>query len=202
MKLRKRSLVEIAALATKHLEQAGIKVAVVGGSAITAHAPRVYTSHDIDFAAINGANRRAFAAALVELGFRADGREFVHPETRFSLDLVADTPFVDRRPITRFAILTTRYGPVRVYRFEDAIADRVAAFLHWADSQSLDVAVRAVAARARTVSWRAIERALDALAASGPDGAARIALAKRRLQAAHRRDRLSAGRHANRLRPR
>jgi hypothetical protein len=42
--------------------------------------------------------------------------------------------------------IVTRFSPVRVFRFEDAIADRISAFLHWADSQSLEVAERAVRA--------------------------------------------------------
>ena len=184
MNLRKSSLLEIAALASKQLENSGIKVAVVGGSAVTAYVPRVYTSHDIDFAAINGANRREFADAVRPLGFYAESRDFVHPEARYSLDLVADTPFVDQRAITSFTTLTTRHGPVRVLRFEDAIADRIASFLHWADSESLEVAERAVKAYSRRVSWTVIQRALDALDSSGQDGVVRLALAKKRLRAA------------------
>ena len=191
VKMRGLSLLEIAALASKQLAKSGIETAVVGGSSITAYVPRVYTSHDIDFAAINGTTWRAFGAAVAKLGFRADGREFVHPATNISLDLVADTPVVDRRVIKRFTMLKTRYGAVRVLRFEDAIADRISAFLHWSDSQSLDVAARAIAAHSRHVSWKVIERALDALDSSGPDGVARLALAKNRLRAAWRRPRRS-----------
>lgn len=187
MTLKKCSLLEVAALASASLEEAGIRVAVVGGSAITAHVPHVYTSHDVDFAAINGTTRRAFGKALARLGFRARGRDFVHSETRVSLDLVADTPFVDQRPITQFTTVKTRFGAVRVLRFEDAIADRVAAFLHWSDAQSLEVADRALAARAHDISWRRIEQALDALDSSGSQETARLAIAKRRLKAAHRR---------------
>ncbi|HME82635.1 MAG TPA: hypothetical protein VKF82_11275 [Candidatus Eremiobacteraceae bacterium] len=184
MNLKDASLIEIAALASKELEAAGIKAAVVGGSAVTAYVPDVYTSHDIDFAAINGASRREFGDAVAKIGFRASGRDFVHPEVAYSLDLVADTPFVDQRAIKDFTTLPTRFGTVRVLHFEDAIADRIAAFLHWADSQSLEVAERAVQAHARRVSWNSLERALDDLDASAPDGAARLALAKRRLRAA------------------
>ena len=75
------SLLEVAAQASANLERAGIKVAVVGGSAVTAYAPELYTSKDLDFAAINGTNRRQFGAAVAELGFKPDGRDFVHPET-------------------------------------------------------------------------------------------------------------------------
>jgi hypothetical protein len=191
MNLKDASLIEIAALASKELEAAGIKAAVVGGSAVTAYVPDVYTSHDIDFAAINGASRREFGAAVAKLGFHASGRDYVNPDVEFSLDLVADTPYVDQRAIKDFTTMPTRFGPVWVLQFEDAIADRIAAFLHWSDSQSLEVAERAVRAYALHISWKSIERALDGLDSSGADGHARLALAKRRLKAAAKVERSS-----------
>ena len=181
MSLRRASLLEVAAQTSQCLERAGIQVAIVGGSAVTAYAPEIYTSKDIDFAAINGAKRREFALALSELGFRARGRDFVHPQSSFSLDLVADTPYIDQRPITKFEILKTRFGPVRVYTFEDAIADRIAAFLHWGDSQSLDVAERVVRARADLTTWSHLRQTLRKLDASDLEAAQRLALAETRL---------------------
>lgn len=185
MTFKRGSLLEVAAQASAALERAGIKVAVVGGSAITSYVPEVYTSKDIDFAAINGTTRRAFTQAVAPLGFLARGRDFVHPKSPFTLDLVADTPYVDQRPITEFETMKTRYGPVRVYSFEDAIADRIAAFLHWGDSQSLDVAEQAVKARAAVTNWRRIAGALRKLDASDPQAARRLRLALKRLKGAH-----------------
>jgi hypothetical protein len=186
LKLRKNAtLAEVAARASEQLDRSGIPVAVVGGSAITLHAPEIYTSKDIDFAAIRGTNRRAFAAAVAPIGFTARGRDFVHKDTEYTLDLVADTPYIDQRPITRFAMADTPYGPVRVYRFEDAIADRIAAFLHWGDSQSLEVAERAVEALRKDVRWPSLEKALRQLDASLPEGARRLEMAVSRLRARH-----------------
>ena len=175
-------MIDVAAKASTRLEEAGIEVAVVGGSAITAHVPEVYTSHDIDFAAINGTTRRAFAEVIATLGFAVRGREYVHPESRFSLDLVADTPYIDQRPILKFATIESRFGPVRAYLFEDAIADRVAAFVHWGDSESLDVAERAVRAKRSSTSWKRILRVLSDLDASEGEGARRLDLATNRLR--------------------
>lgn len=186
MSLRGSSLLEVAALASASLERAGIRVAIVGGSAVTAYVPKVYTSKDIDFAAINGAGRREFGSAVAPIGFKPHGRDFVHPETPYTLDLVADTPYVDRHPITEFQTLPTRFGPVRVYKFEDALADRVAAFLHWGDSQSLDVAERALHARASDTQWRGVLGSLRRLDTSLPEAARRLKLAITRLRKAHR----------------
>jgi hypothetical protein len=186
LKLRKNAtLAEVAARASEQLDRSGIPVAVVGGSAITLYAPEVYASKDIDFAAIRGTNRRAFAAAVAPIGFTARGRDFVHKDTEYTLDLVADTPYVDQRPITRFAMIETPFGAVRVYKFEDAIADRIAAFLHWGDSQSLEVAESAVEARRKDVRWSSLEKALRQLDSSSPEAARRLEIATNRLRARH-----------------
>jgi hypothetical protein len=183
--IRGASLGEVAAQASTHLEHAGIPVAVVGGSAVTLHAPDVYTSRDIDFAALSGTTRREFAAALTPLGFTAKGRDFVHPESSYTLDLVADTPYIDQRPIKTFAMISTRFGPVRVYQLEDAIADRIAAFLHWSDSESLDVAQRVVRARRSVLRWPALQRALNQLDASGAEAGRRLTFAVNQLRKAY-----------------
>jgi hypothetical protein len=176
--------VEVAAKASACLAEAGIQVVVVGGSAITVHAPEVYTSHDIDFAAINGTDRRAFGKALAQLGFRLEGRDYVHPDSSFSLDLVADTPLIDQRQVSKFATVETRFGPVRVFKFEDAIADRIAAFLHWGDSESLYIAERVVQARAKSTKWKDLESALSQLDTGDPEASRRLRLASVRLRSA------------------
>jgi len=140
---------------------------------------------DVDFAAIRGTTRKAFAEALKPLGFQPHGRDFVQRDTPYTLDLVADTPYVDQRPLTSFASIKTRHGPVAAILFEDAIADRVAAFVHWGDLESLDVAERAVAARSRSVRWSSIEAALRQLDASAPVDAKRLAIAVNRVRQAY-----------------
>ena len=186
LKLKDASLAEVAALASRTLSDAGIPVAVVGGSAVTLHAPDVYTSKDIDFAALRGTTRKEFAAAIRPLGFNASGRDFVHPDTAFTLDLVADTPYIDQRPITAFATVKTRHGPVTVYKFEDALADRVAAFLHWGDLESLTVAERALTNAVHAPAWYHVEAALNRLDSSGVEAVRRLEIARGRLRTAYR----------------
>lgn len=185
LSLKGASLAEVAARASRALEDAGIPVAVVGGSAVALHAPRIYTSKDIDFAALRGTTRREFAQAVRRLGFTPSGRDFVHPDTAYTLDLVADTPYVDQRPITTFAKVRTRFGPVTVYKFEDAIADRIAAFVHWGDVESLDVAERALGAQPRKPPWSRLEALLLQLDTTLPEAARRLNTALGGLSAAY-----------------
>jgi hypothetical protein len=150
------SLVEVAAAVATHLKTHGIDVVVVGGSAITSHVPDVYTSMDVDFAVTSGLDRRRITLALSKLGFRQRGRIFAHADTAYSLDFVADRPYIDQKPVYGFSEIHTLVGNVRVLRLEDAIADRIAAFLHWSDSESLDVAERAASAARDRLTWERI----------------------------------------------
>ena len=184
MKLAGMSLVEVAAAVATHLRTHGIEVVVVGGSAITSHVPNVYTSMDVDFAVTSGIDRRRITVALGEIGFQGHGRIFVHPDTNYSLDFVADRPYIDQEPVYDFAEISTPTGNVRVLHLEDAIADRIAAFLHWSDSESLDVAERAAAAARDRLTWTRVDVALRKLNTKSPETAQRIALARKRLHRA------------------
>lgn len=184
MKFAGMSLVELAAAVATHLKARGIDVVVVGGSAITLHVPDVYTSMDVDFAVTSGIDRRKITLALHELGFHRRGRVFVHTDTGYSVDFVADTPYVGQEPVDDCAEIRTPIGSVRVLHLEDAIADRIAAFLHWSDSQSLDVAERAAAAARDRLAWERIDGALRKLDTRLPDNAQRMALARERLRRA------------------
>lgn len=184
MKLRDLTLAELAGTVATHLKERGIDVVVVGGSAITAHVPNVYTSMDIDFAVTTGIDRRKISRALSDIGFHSRGRVFANPETVFVLDFVTDTPYIDQRAVSEFVEIQTRAGNFKVFCLEDAIADRVAAFIHWSDSESLDVAERAVAATRKHLRWDSLELALSAIETPSADSVARMNLTRRRLRAA------------------
>lgn len=175
------SLAELAAYVSSPLCEQGIAVAVVGGSAITTWAPDVYTSDDIDFAVTSGDSRKVIAAALAEIGFLPSGRIFVNAECIYTLDFVANTPYIDGRAVTDFASLQTVHGEVLVYHLADAIADRVAHFVHWNDDEALHVAERTIWVTRNTISTDDIERALSAISPGGRPGVLRVDLARRRL---------------------
>ncbi|HLW58641.1 MAG TPA: hypothetical protein VKV57_01815 [bacterium] len=164
-----------------HLRAYGIEVVVVGGSAITLHVPNVYTSMDVDFAVTSGMDRHRIRVALGKLGFQGHGRIFVHPDANYSLDFVADRPYIDQEPVYDFAEIPTSVGNVRVLHLEDAIADRIAAILHWSDSESLDVAERAAAAARDRLTWARVDAALQKLNTKSPETLQRMALARKRL---------------------
>jgi len=181
MNLTGLTLPEVAAIVYQRLREVGVESVVVGGSSVTIHVPAVYTSADIDLALISGFNRLKVARGLGEIGFHESGRDFVHPETPYTIDLVAETPYVDQRPIREFCTVKTTTGLVRTYCIEDAIADRIAAWVHWSDSESLDVAERAVAASREAIRAERLTFALNALETGDRRGTERLELARSRL---------------------
>lgn len=182
--LKGLTLTEVAAVVAEHLKTQSIDVAIVGGSAITSHVPYVYTSQDIDFANPSEDSLRTLGEALKPVGFEKSGRVFMHPDTIYTVDFVADTPLIDARPIYNFVAIETNHGTVMVYSLEDAIADRVVAFLHWSDSESLDVAERTVIAARERLTWEGIDAVLQQLDYAERNTRLRFELARKRLKKA------------------
>jgi len=105
--------------------------------------------------------------------------------TSHDIDLAILTgidPYIANRPVKTYAEIQTKFGPVRTLEIDDAIADRIAAFLFWNDSQSLEVAERLCARRAPDVRWSRLTKALDALEATDATSAQNLSFATRRLR--------------------
>jgi hypothetical protein len=143
----------------------------------------VYTSDDIDFAAPANQTRKEIASALAQIGFFPKGRIFVHADCRYTLDFVATTPHIDRRPVTRFEVVQTAYGSVRVYAPEDAIADRIAAWVHWSDSESLGVAEEATRQLAGRMNVKSVDDRLAQLSPGDQSAQLRLFRARERIRA-------------------
>jgi len=167
MNLAGKTVNEVAGVVSEQLRAHGIRVVVVGGGAITAHVPTVYSSEDVDLAVLTGVNHRSIAAALSGIGFIRSGRNYVNETTSFSIDIVADVPWIDQRAVTDYERIDTPLGSFDTLHLEDAVADRIAAFLYWDDSASLDVAERAIAAAEHPPSWQVLRDTLLQLE-SGP----------------------------------
>ena len=175
------TLTELAAYIANALGDHGIDVAVVGGSAVTAHAPNLYTSEDVDFAVLSAQSTHEIGLVLTQLGFVRQGRVWQHADVKYTLDFVAHTPYIDQRPISDFTEVATRVGGVKVYRIEDAIADRLAHFIHWSDTEALTVAEGLTQLHARSLPRQALATAIDSLTVVGDAECARLSHARRRL---------------------
>jgi hypothetical protein len=143
------------------LAEHGIRAVLTGGACAGIYSGGQYSSQDVDFVLEGSVTASKLDVAMAGLGFSRRGNRYVHPESPFWVEFprgpLAVGGDLDVRPVALgSANLTTL-----ALSATDSCRDRLAAFFHWADRQSLDVAVE-IAFRndvdlARIRRWSATE---------------------------------------------
>jgi hypothetical protein len=142
------SLDEVAASEMSALRTSGIRAVLTGGACATLYTGGAYHSEDVDVIIQSPTSKKALDGAMATIGFRRRVDRFEHPSTpyfvefpRGPLSIGDDTSIV---PVER------RIGRmrVRILSATDSCRDRLAAFYHWRDRQSLATAI-AIALRNR-----------------------------------------------------
>lgn len=121
-----RQVAMITSIVAGAFEEAGMRVTLVGGSAIEVHAPGIFKSGDIDLVieATQGPSRRdRLDPVFASLGFDREGRHWKRG------DLFVEVPSQSMEDPTE----TVRVGhfPLRIVTKEILLADRVVGFKHW-----------------------------------------------------------------------
>lgn len=135
------SLAAVAACVAEALARAGIRAVLTGGACATFYSEGQYQSFDVDFVLQSATTARDLDDAMGVIGFRRAGNQYEHPRTRFVVEFPAGPLGIggdlDIRPVTY------RIGKVRLKTLSatDSCRDRLAAFYHWNDRQSLATAV-------------------------------------------------------------
>jgi hypothetical protein len=132
---------ELAGLVCQALRDAGITVTLTGGACVTIWSDGKYVSHDLDFVEEGPVPRRKVRDALDALGFAPQGRHFVHPDTVFFVEFPSGPLMVGDQRVQRVIERSTPAGMLRLLSPTDCVKDRLAAFFHWNDRQSLEQAV-------------------------------------------------------------
>lgn len=118
------------------------------------HSTSAYVSHDLDFVQPGLARRPD--AAMVELGFRKEGRHWLHPETAYLVEFPPGPVQVGEETVTEFAEIPTAHGVLRILAPTECVMDRLAGFYHWNDAQCLEQAL--AVARRHPIDVARIER--------------------------------------------
>jgi len=158
-------LADVAEVVARALANAGIRAVLTGGACATILTDGAYQSADLDFILEGEVRRRDLDAALATAGFSRENDRYVAPDTRFFVEF-------PRGPLAIGRDLSIQPKPLRVGRTivpalspTDSCRDRLAAFYHWNDRQSLDTAVL-IASRHRVNyskirKWSADEGAIE-----------------------------------------
>ena len=155
---------ELAAFVCQALANAGIEVVLTGGACAAIWSRGRYESKDIDFVERGMASRRDVRKVMSSLGFRERGREFEHDETPFTVEFPSGPLAVGDEPVREIQERILKTGRLRLLSPTDCVKDRLAAFYHWKDSQSLEQAAAVVAESpvdlAEVERWSVAEGAL------------------------------------------
>lgn len=131
---------ELAAYVVSQLDIAGIEVVLSGGAAVAIYTDNRYQSRDIDLIETGLATHSQIQRAMRALGFQGVGRHFEHPDSTWLVEFPGGPPYVGREPIGRVREITFTTGKLRLISPTDSVKDRLSAYFHWHDRQSLDQA--------------------------------------------------------------
>ncbi|MEZ5314062.1 MAG: hypothetical protein R2862_10650 [Thermoanaerobaculia bacterium] len=119
----------------------GIKAVLTGGACAGIYSGGIYSSQDVDFVLEGRVDLRRLDAVMASLGFARIGNRYEHAESPFWVEF-------PRGPLGVGADLDIQPVPLRssnrttlALSPTDSCRDRLAAFFHWSDRQSLAVAV-------------------------------------------------------------
>lgn len=148
------SLEEVAALVCSTLDRHGISVVLSGGSVVSIYSDAEYVSYDLDF--VPEGLARKVDRAMESLGFVKEQRHWRHPRSRYWVEFPPGPVAIGEETIREFAERQSTTGVLRLLRPTECVMDRLAWYIHGADLQCLEQAVRV--ASLHEVDMRRIER--------------------------------------------
>lgn len=131
----------VAAAVVNALEDAGIQAVLTGGACASIYTLGRYQSVDLDFVLQDSVARSRLDSAMRTIGFQRRADRYVHPRSRLYVEFPRGPLAIGSeykiRPVERY--LGNR--AIRMLSPTDSCRDRLAAFIHWRDRQSLRTAV-------------------------------------------------------------
>jgi len=156
----KTTLIELAAIVSDALENAGIIATLSGGAAVSIYTDNRYQSVDLDF--VTTALVKDLKIVLEPLGFLHSGRPrlsvFEHPNSTWYLEfppapLSFGGTYVDPSDCK---LIDTGLGILRIIAPTHSIMDRLIAAAAWHEPQSLEQALLVADSQAGEIDWFAL----------------------------------------------
>lgn len=132
-----QEMLRLAAEIAQHLKCSDIDVVLVGGLAVSCYTENQYLTKDIDMVDITGAKPATIHRVMERLGFYKNGRVYVSDDTEVIVEFPSSPLAVGDELITEYDHYTSEFGDIPILKAEDVIKDRLAAYFHWNDLQSL-----------------------------------------------------------------
>jgi hypothetical protein len=143
---------DLAVIVSSELEKSKISAVLVGGACVSIYSRNRYLSSDLDY--VSDTSIEELTPALERLGFRRkNGRHFERIGCQYFIEFPPPPVAIGKEvPITRFS----RIKSIVLLTPTDCVKDRLAAYYHWNDPQSLEQAL--MVAKARKVSLRQVKK--------------------------------------------
>lgn len=166
MALTKRSTIrDVAAVVGSALQAAGFDAVLTGGACAAIYSGGAVISHDLDFIVRSGGRRSELDDALAAAGFERRHDRYHHRATPFFVEFPRGPLSIGDDTNIRPAKLRIGRSTIAALSPTDSCRDRLAAFYHWSDRQSLrsavEVAVRQRVRMAEIRRWSGREGAQD-----------------------------------------
>ena len=147
---------QVAAVVASALKRAGIRAVLTGGACASLYSRGMYQSFDLDFILRSGVRQQDLDAVMRRIGFRRRGRHYERSDVSFFVEFPSGPLGIGGD--LKIVPVALRVGRVSVLVLSptDSCRDRLAAFYHWGDRQSLETAV--AIARRRKVNLEKIRR--------------------------------------------
>lgn len=128
---------EFGAFVQSQLRKNGIEVILSGGAAVAIYSNNKYISKDLDLINIFGVSRREIREVMTTAGFYEEGRYFRHPDSQFFVEFPPGPLAIGQESIKQTVEKKLSTGILKVISPTDCVKDRLAAYYHWNDEQSL-----------------------------------------------------------------
>lgn len=149
------TLEELAALVSDTLREGGIDTILVGGACVSLYTNNAYQSWDLDF--VTHSPLKDITPLLKKIGFlRESTRHFTREDCPFFIEFVSPPAAIGNEPVSDKKVMRTKHGKIVMLTASDSVKDRLAAYFHWQDPQSLEQAV--LVAKSRKVDLKEIRR--------------------------------------------
>ena len=139
--IKEMSMEELAAYVCSALEKEGIETVLSGGSCVQIYSQGKYTSDDIDLVDRFNGGHTKIKNVMVNLGFKEHNRYFIHEDTKLFIEFPRGPLGVGDALVNDIASKEEDTGILKLLTSTDCIKDRLAAYFHWDDLQSLEQAV-------------------------------------------------------------
>lgn len=108
-----------------------------GGASVSIYSNGRYVSRDLDMVNVYSEKRHTIRESMSEIGFREEGRYFMHPDSEFMVEFPPGPLTVGAEPVRQVDEVRLSTGILSIVSPTDCVKDRLAALYHSGDQQCL-----------------------------------------------------------------